>query len=315
MKVAITGAFGNIGSNTISQLAVAGHQITAFDVDTRANRKAARRQSFEATIIWGDIRDADAVSEAVRGQDVVIHLAGIIPPNSERQPHLAQDINVQGARNIIESITSEAPDAKLLFASTCSLFGQTQHLEPPRTVSDPVNPTDHYTRHKAECEQMIRDSSLTWCIFRLGAVLPLKHSSPDPIMFEVPPYNRIEYLHTYDAGLAFSNAATNDEVWGRTLLVGGGPTCQIHQRYALNSTLDAMGIGMLPEEAFSDVPFYTDWMDTSESQRILQYQRHSFDDYVEDMKNAAGIQPRLARIFRPLVRQMMLRKSAYLRNR
>ena len=45
-----------------------------------------------------------------------------------------------------------------------------------------------------------------------------------------------------------------------------------------------MGIGRLPEEAFSEEPFHCGYMDTTESQRILQYQRYTYEDYVQETK-------------------------------
>ena len=39
---------------------------------------------------------------------------------------------------------------------------------------------------------------------------------------------------------------------------------------------------MLPENAFGTEPYYVDWLDTEESQHLLNYQRYSFDDIIHD---------------------------------
>ena len=70
-----------------------------------------------------------------------------------------------------------------------------------------------------------------------------------------------------------------------------------------------VGLDMLPEEAFTQVPFPTDWLDTSESQELLQFQEHTFQDYLEDLKALLGIRRHLIRLFRPLIRWWMLRQS------
>ena len=45
---------------------------------------------------------------------------------------------------------------------------------------------------------------------------------------------------------------------------------------------------MLPEEAFGTTPFPTDWVDTAESQRLLDYQRRDLGDYIQEMVTLLG---------------------------
>jgi hypothetical protein len=132
-------------------------------------------------------------------------------------------------------------------------------------------------------------------------------------MFEVPLNNRIEFVHPYDVGLALANGVSCQAIWGKTLLIGGGPRCQLYQRDILEKTLVALDIGMFPAEAFSSIPFYTDWMDTIESQRLLQYQRHSFDDFIRHKISRLGYRRYLIRLLRPLIRRMALKQSPYLK--
>ena len=68
---------------------------------------------------------------------------------------------------------------------------------------------------------------------------------------------------------------------------------------------------MLPREAFSSTPFPTDWVDTTESQRLLNYQRRDLGDYIEEMTALLGFRRHLIRSFRPLARHWLLRKSPY----
>jgi hypothetical protein len=99
------------------------------------------------------------------------------------------------------------------------------------------------------------------------------------------------------------------------MLIGGGPDCQLYYREIVEGVLGEMGVGMLPEEAFGSTPFCTDWLDTTESQRLLDYQRRDFDDYLQDMLDLAGFRRHLIRLFRPIARWWLLRKSpAYRRS-
>ena len=309
MKVLLTGAFGNIGSQTLESLIEQGHQVRCFDIQTRANKKVAGRFKDRVEVEWGDLRNPDAVSRSVEGCDTVIHLAFIIPPMSEERPQWAHEVNVGGTRNILEAMKSLCPSARIVFASSVSIFGQTQHLPPPRKAIDPIQTTDHYTRHKAECEKLVQGSGSEWVVLRFGAVPQMRQL--DPIMFDIPLENRIEFLHPRDVGLAVSNAVSCEVAQGKILLIGGGQNCQIRYRDFIGGLLEGVGVGMLPDWAFSKTPYYTDWMDTSESQRLLRYQRYSFDDFRREVRSTLGYQYHLTRMLRPLIRHWILSKSPY----
>jgi nucleoside-diphosphate-sugar epimerase len=321
MRVLVTGAFGNVGTSTVEALVEQGHAVRCFDIRTKANEKAARRARRKygdrIEVVWGDLRSREDLKAAVRDQEVVVHLAFIIPKlshtgvESEARPDWAREINVGGTRNLIEAMKALPHPPRLVFASSYHLFGRTQDRPPPRTVADPVQPIEHYSYHKVECEEMIKASGLEWAILRLSATLPLALRL-DPAMFDVPLDNRMEFVHTRDVGLAFANAVSSEEVWGKLLLIGGGPRCQLYYRDIVARILEAMGIGMLPEEAFGSTPFPTDWVDTSESQRILRYQQRDFDDYVREMVALMGFRRHLVRLFRPLARWWLLRRSPYI---
>lgn len=322
MKVLVTGAFGNVGMSALEELMRSGHTVRCFDLQTRANERTARRlvgdygQRIE--VVWGDLRHPEDVALAVQDQDVVVHLAFIVPKlsatgiESEAQPARAHEINVGGTRNLIRAMQALANPPRLLFASSLHVYGRTQHQAPPRTIYDVVCPTEHYSNHKVQCEQMVRASGLQWTIFRLAATLPLAIRM-DPGMFDVPLENRMEFVHTRDVGLAIANAVGSEHVWGKLLLIGGGPTCQYTYREIAGSILDTMGVGALPDEAFSKVPFCTDWLDTTESQALLSYQIRDLGDYCRDMVAKVGVRRHLIRLFRPLARRYLLSRSPHYR--
>lgn len=311
MRVLLTGAFGNVGTSVLREVAGRGHDVVCFDVPSRANRKLATK--FRAHASWGDIRDRSDVEQAMAGCEAVIHLAAVIPPGSDRKPDLAEAVNVGGTANIIAAAQAQR-GVRIVFASSLALFGRTQHLPPPRTLDDPVRVTDAYTRHKAACEEMLRASGLDVAIMRFGAVLPLQVlNSIDPLMFEVPLADRIEFVHTYDVALALLNALEQEAVWGRTLLIGGGPSCQLYQREIIGRGLAAAGLAMLPDRAFGTTPYHTDWLDTTESQSLLEYQRFTYDDYLADLIRVLGWRRHAVQVLRPIIRWWMLRGSPYYR--
>jgi len=319
MKVLLTGAFGNVGISALEELVKRGHTVRCFDLKTKANERKARRFRGQIEVMWGDLRRPEDVAAAVRDREVVVHLAFIIPKlsatgvESEARPDWAREINVGGTLNLLSAMKALPSAPKIIFTSTYHVYGRTQNQPPPRKVSDPVRPIEHYSIHKVACEEMVKASQLEWTILRLAATLPLAIKL-DPGMFDVPLNNRMEYVHTRDVGLAITNAVESDEVWGKTLLIGGGPNCQYYYREIVERILDAMGVGMLPEEAFGSTPFPTDWLDTAESQRLLHYQQRDLDDYIQEMVALLGHRRHLIRMFRPFVRWWLLSKSPYFRD-
>ncbi len=292
-----------------------GHQVRCFDLKTRANERAARKLAGQAEVIWGDLRHPEAVAEAVHAQEIVIHLAFVIPKlsttgvDSEDHPEWARAINVGGTQHLLEASKNQQKPPRFLFTSSLHVYGRTQDQLPPRTVNDVPNPLEHYAHHKVACERIVKESGLEWTILRLAAALPVRLVL-DPGMFEVPLDNRIEFIHTRDVGLAIANAIESNQVWGKTWLIGGGSRCQIYQRDLIHGVFEAVGLGRLPEAAFPTGPSYpTDWLDTTASQQVLKFQRHTLTDYIQEVSAQLGFRRYLIRLFRPLIRHWLLRLS------
>lgn len=314
MNVLLTGAFGNIGHYVLEGLHARGHKVTAFDLDTPANRRLAAKLPEGVRIIWGDLRDSGSLHDAVTGQDCVIHMAFVIPSlsktgkGSEEDPAWSYEINVEGTRRLLSACSAQAIPPRFLFTSSLHVYGRTHDRIPPRTHDEQTQPIEHYAKHKMECERLVKASGLKWAIFRLGACLPVR-LIVDQGMFEVPLNNRIEYVHGKDIALAVANGLETKEMWGRVWLIGGGADCQLYQRDLVCQVLETIGVGMLPEEAFTRVPFPTDWLDTEESQRVLRFQQHTLQDYLDDLREALGWRIPLIKLMRPLIRRWLLGRS------
>lgn len=187
------------------------------------------------------------------------------------------------------------------------------YLKPPVKVENSLNPNDIYSNQKVMCEEMIKNSNLKYLILRLGAsiTLDLKIKKFVKGLFEVPLNNRIEYIHQKDIALAIANAIDRDDLWGRILNIGGGEKCQFYYKDFVKKILDAIGIGMLPEEAFSKNYFAVDWMDTKESEELLHYQKLDIRDYIKDLKKEMGFKIYFIKIFKPFIRMYLLSRSPY----
>ncbi len=313
MRVTVTGAWGNLGQPVVEELIRRGHQVRAFDLDTRANRKAAHRLC-DLEPVWGDLRSPADVERAVAGQEAVIHLAFVLPKlsatgvSSEERPTWAREVNVGGTRNLLNAMRAQPASPRILFTSSLHVYGQTQDQRPYRQVEDPLRPTDHYSQHKILCETLVRRSGLCWAIFRLGASMPTRLIL-DRGMFDVPLDTRIEFVHQRDVALAIANALDSAEVWGHIWNIGGGPRCQLTERQMIEQVLEAVGVGMLPDDLFTEQPFPVDWLDTSESQRVLRFQNHTLQDYIHDVTDKLGYRRYFVRLFRPLIRLWLVRQA------
>jgi UDP-glucose 4-epimerase len=324
MRILLTGSFGNIGRNVLRLLLGSGYRVRCFDIETNRNRKTF--ESFSShpwnarrlEISWGDIRNQADVLKAAEDVQGIIHLAAVIPPSSEKNPETAHAINVEGTRRLIRAAEALDPRPKFIFTSSVSVYGPRMSDPPPRTTDDPVNPTDHYSSHKVECEGMLRESRLPWTLLRVAAVsVSDLNGSMDPVLFEIPLDQRIEFVHSRDVARACVNSLTEDVVH-RVLHIGGGNGSQMLQRDFLTRTLEATGLGMFPESAFL-VPekdsdwFYTDYMDTEEAQALLHYQVYTFDDYLEQLSKKLGAGRAVARFIGPAFRLYFSEKSPYFR--
>jgi nucleoside-diphosphate-sugar epimerase len=190
------------------------------------------------------------------------------------------------------------------------------NCETPRCVDEPLQPTDNYSHHKIEMEKLVKESGLPWLILRLAAVGSLKFPlTIDPIIYEVPLDQRIEIIYIKDAATALANAVTTDII-NKTLHIGGGKSCQIYQRRYAEKMFEVMGVPMPPDSAFK-VPkknsdwFYTDWLDTEESQRMLHYQNKNFEDYIEKLRKKYSKRRAFAHLVGPLIKHILLGKSPY----
>ena len=135
MRLLLTGPFGNIGSHTTAELIRQGHQVRAFDRRTPRTEKVAQRLDHQCEVRWGDIRNVAEVKAAVQDQDVIVHLAAVIPPLSVEQPELAEQVNVGGTRNLIEAAKAQARPPRFFLASSFDVFGYTADQPPPRQRS------------------------------------------------------------------------------------------------------------------------------------------------------------------------------------
>lgn len=323
--VLVTGGFGLVGKATVRELAARGHRVTVTDLDTGANRKAAREYDGSAgvSVRWCDITDA-ATAEllATVAPDAVVHLAAVIPPGCYAAPELARSVNVDGTRHLVDACGQLPTPPRLVLASSVAVYGSRN----PHTVTGPVTtgtppaPVDLYGRHKYAAEQIVRGSDLAAVVLRLGGVMSAdmgQGSHPDASYFSglLPSDGNIHTVDVRDVARAFA-AAVRAPVVGRTFLIGGDESHRLQQSDVAALTA-AMGLaGVLPEgrpgdPADDNAWFATDWMDTSGAQAALDYQQVSWPGLLAEVRRSAGVRRHVLRLMAPLLRVVLERRAPY----
>jgi nucleoside-diphosphate-sugar epimerase len=315
MRVLVTGAFGRLGQEGVERLLTEGHSVIAFDVPNRRNRKQARRFEGRVHTVWGDIRKCDDIAPCVENCDAIIHNAGILAPLSEKHPELAHAVNVGGMKNILEAMKRRQKPPVIVFSSTLSVCGPREPGGPPYTADDPAIGSDNYTSNKAECERLLQESGLPYVIFRIGVSVGEKAASGDMspdvfrVLFSINPDARLEWVHPADVALAQARAIQTPAAFGKILMIGGGEGCRLTFREFYGAMFDAAGVGRFPDDAYGTGAYYCEWMDTTESQALLRYQRIRFDELIVALRHAYRLTRPATRPLSPVIRRVMLRYS------
>jgi UDP-glucose 4-epimerase len=146
--VLVTGGAGFVGSNLVRLLLAKGYEVSIFDNFDKG--KEAYLTGLDVNIMRGDIRDADAVTSALKGQDAVFHLAayGSVIESIE-DPDTNFQINVVGTLNVLKAAVAQGV-GKVVFSSTGgALMGNTPPPVNERSVPRPISP---YGASKLACE-------------------------------------------------------------------------------------------------------------------------------------------------------------------
>ena len=280
----ITGGAGSVGRQLVEMFADAGRAVRVFDLPFMDFTGLEDRGGIE--IVRGDITDADGVRAAVSGVDAVLHLAAILPPNSERDRDLTFRVNVGGTQNIIDAMEATNPDARLVFTSSISTYGDTTADDPPVRTGHAQRAIDIYADSKIEGERLIRESSLTnaTSLRIAGIAVPafLEPPTPWPFMED----QRVEMVHRDDVADALYASASAEGAGGpggKIFNIAGGPTWQLRGRDYARDFFDVMG-APIELATYRDTPGWMDWYDTEESQRILGYQNRSYQHYMGQMQ-------------------------------
>ncbi len=145
----VTGGAGFIGSHIAATLLKQGENVRVFDnyaTGRQSNLEAFKGLPGQVEVISGDLRDMEAITQAVQGVEVVFHQGALASvPRSVADPVKSLEVNVNGTNNVLVA-ARDAKVRRVVFACSSSVYGNTPTL--PKHEGMPTAPMSPYAVHK-----------------------------------------------------------------------------------------------------------------------------------------------------------------------
>lgn len=155
-KVVVTGGGGFIGAYLVKKLVHEGWDVGVIDTMVRGDASRFSEVKDQIRLHNIDIRDEDAVTKAIVGAEVMMHLAAINgTENFYKRPELVLDVGVRGALAVVNACRrAGVPD--LVVASSAEVY-QTPAIVPtteniPLMLPNSLNPRYSYGGSKIASE-------------------------------------------------------------------------------------------------------------------------------------------------------------------
>ena len=149
MSVMVTGGTGFIGNRIVRKLVDRGEEVVCFDL---APPRANLQPYLDRIQVYrGDITQVPQLLEAINthGVERIIHMAALLPPDTEERPHFAMQINIQGTNNIFE-VARWTGIKRVVYASSIAAYGvQDTFGDRPVNEEDLAAPVNVYGMTKA----------------------------------------------------------------------------------------------------------------------------------------------------------------------
>ncbi len=177
-RVLVLGGAGYLGSALVPKLLANGYRVRLLDSFLFGRASIESIQSHpDFEVLQGDIRDIQAVVDAMKDCDAIIDLAAIVgDPACEEDRRLAVEINRAATRMLID-VARGYGIKRFLFASSCSVYGASEFLMDEFSA---VSPISTYAQTKVDSETLLQEvasASFHPTILRLGTLFGL---SPRP---------------------------------------------------------------------------------------------------------------------------------------
>lgn len=191
MSILVTGGAGYIGSTVVRELVRQGEDVVVFDNLSQGHRRAVAE---EATLVVGDLRDAEAIQSVFQTHDIdaVMHFAShTLVGESMSEPFLYLDTNIRCGLNLMKAALENGAD-RFILSSTANLFGLPDEM--PITEETTIDPGSPYGESKRILERYLywldRTRGMTFAALRYfnaaGAAGPNHGEDHDPETHLIP---------------------------------------------------------------------------------------------------------------------------------
>ncbi len=155
MRVLVTGGTGFLGANLVAALVERGDTVRVL---RRANSSLVALDGLPVDHVIGDILDPAAVDQAVRGCDLVFHVAALASYWRARREQVYR-VNVEGTRTVMEACL-RASVPRVVHTSSVAAIG----IAPRGTIADETTPFDAlsatfaYADSKRRAEEVVQQA-------------------------------------------------------------------------------------------------------------------------------------------------------------
>ena len=281
-KVLVTGSDGFIGSHLTEELVRLGCHVRAFTFYNSFNSwgwldhsPIEIRKNIE--VIAGDVRDPHGVRTAMRGCDVVFHLAALIAiPYSYHSPDTFVDTNIKGTLNVVQA-ARELGTEKVIHTSTSEVYGTARFV--PITEEHPLQGQSPYAASKIGADQIAMSFYMSFDT-PVAIIRPFNTYGPRQSARAVIPaivaqiakgkrkikvgslYPTRDFSYVLDTVQGFIAVAESDSVVGEVVNVGSNFEISIGETAELIA--DAVGVDIEIEKDYQRIR-----PDKSEVERLL----------------------------------------------
>ncbi len=151
--VLVVGGAGYIGSALLPKLLAEGHQVRVLDVFMYGKKPIEALMGHpNLEVVQADYRQIDQLVQAMQGVRTVVHLGGLVgDPACAWNESLTIEVNLTFTR-VIAEVAKASGVRRLVFASTCSVYGASDEILDERSE---LNPVSLYARSKIGSERVL----------------------------------------------------------------------------------------------------------------------------------------------------------------
>lgn len=281
-NILITGGGGSLGAELALLLSGEGHRINVFDLPGLDYSPLESKRGIE--IFTGNITDIHTLGKAASDIDTVIHLAALLPPLTEEDWERTESVNVAGTGNLLKTLREQNDKSHFIFSSSVATYGDTSSENEPVSADHDPGPNDYYSKSKVLAEKLVMESGLPYSVLRISGIAIPAFLEP-PAVWPFMRDQRMEFICRDDVVTALCSCVANEAAQNKVFNIAGGATWQMPGHEYVTALFKLMGV---PEEmaVYRETPGWFHYYRTDESQAALNYQKNTFQDFLNKLEQA-----------------------------